>query len=92
MTYLSLRLGIFVALLTILLLTGLDPLPSTLIAAVLALALSLLFLNRQRDRLSSLIYEQVQHRAKHGQIDGESDLENELLDSAEVDERQTPTE
>lgn len=90
MTYLSLRIGLFAVLLLILMLIGADWLISAAIAAVLSLALSLLLFNKQRDQLSTLIYERVQHRAEHGQADDESDLENRLIDSAEVDGGEPP--
>jgi uncharacterized protein YacL len=91
MTYLSLRIGLFAVLLVILMLIGADWLISAAIAAVLSLALSLLLFNKQRDQLSALIYERVQNRAQHGQADSDSDLENRLLDSAEVDGGEPPT-
>ena len=87
----ALRIGVFVIILGILLLLQLDPLYAAIIAAVASLAISLLFFGKQRDVLSAQIYERVQHRAKYGQQDSESDLENSAIDSAEVDKGETPT-
>ncbi|MEN9752805.1 MAG: hypothetical protein RL670_496 [Actinomycetota bacterium] len=80
LTYIVLRIGIFGVVLALLLLIGADPLVAAALAAVMALAISLLFLNRQRDRLSSDLYQRVKHRQQHGQLDQESDIENRLLD------------
>ncbi|MEN9752589.1 MAG: hypothetical protein RL670_280 [Actinomycetota bacterium] len=80
LVYLLLRLAAFAAPLAILLLANVDPLFAAAISAVLALAVSLLFFGKQRDKLSSDLYSRVQHRKEHGQKDAESELENEILD------------
>ena len=90
MTYLTLRIGLFAVLLAVLMLIGFDWLSASLISAAVSLTLSLVLFKKQRDQLSTLIYERVQHRATHGQFDAESDLENQLLDSAEVDGSEPP--
>jgi hypothetical protein len=87
----ALRIGVFAVILGILLLLQLDPLYAAIIAAVASLAISLLFFGKQRDVLSAQIYERVQHRAKYGQRDHDSDIENSAIDSAEVDKGETPT-
>ncbi len=53
---------------------------STLIAAALSLAFSLIFLSNQREALSSDIYNRVKKNKEVGIDDADSDLENDLLD------------
>lgn len=72
--YALLRLGTFAVLLAILLALQFDPFYSTFIAAVLALAISLIFFNRQRDEVSRSIYEK-----RHADRDNDSKTEDELL-------------
>lgn len=71
--YFSLRVGIFVVALAALTLLGIDPLLSALLAAVIGLAISLLFLGKQRDRVSAAIFERSQQRAKPEPEDEELD-------------------
>jgi hypothetical protein len=74
------RLGVFAVLLTILLLVGFNGYYSVAIAAVLSLAFSLIFLNKQRQALSQSIYDRVQKNKVDGIDDADSDLENDILD------------
>jgi hypothetical protein len=74
------RLGVFAAILTILLLVGFNGYYSVAIAAVLSLAFSLIFLNKQRQALSQSIYNKVQKNKVEGIDDADSDLENDILD------------
>ena len=74
------RLGVFAVLLTILLLVGFNGYYSVASAAVLSLAFSLIFLNKQRQALSQRIYTQVQKNKVDGIDDADSDLENDILD------------
>ncbi len=74
------RIGVFAGILAVLLLIGFNGYYSVAIAAVLSLAFSLIFLNKQRAALSKSIYERVQKNKTEGIEDAESDLENELLD------------
>jgi O-antigen ligase len=74
------RLGVFAVILSILLFINFDWLYSVLVAAALSLAFSLVFLNRQRERLSKSIYEQVKKNKDEGIEDADSDFENDLLD------------
>ncbi len=74
------RLGVFAVLLTILLLVGFNGYYSVAIAAVLSLAFSLIFLNKQRQALSQSIYNKVQKNKVDGIDDADSDLENDILD------------
>lgn len=73
--YALLRLGSFAVILAVLLVLQFDPFYSTFIAAVVALAISLIFFNRQRDEVSKSIYEK-----RHQQRDADSKTEDELLD------------
>jgi hypothetical protein len=80
LVYISARLGVFAAVLTVFMLIGFGWLYSTLIAAALSLAFSLIFLSKQREALSSDIYSRVKKTKDVGINDSDSDLENDLLD------------
>ena len=80
LVYISARLGVFALVLTIFMLIGFGWLYSTLIAAALSLAFSLIFLSNQREALSSDIYNRVKKNREVGIDDADSDLENDLLD------------
>ena len=54
--YISIRVGIFAGILAIMLAIGFDPFFSAIIAAVDSLAISLIFLNKQRSAVSEAIY------------------------------------
>ena len=77
LTYLLLRIGTFAGILAILLLLQLDPFFSSMIAAVLALAISLLFFSKQRDAVSKAIYD-----ARDKKNDTDTDAEDSVDDSA----------
>jgi hypothetical protein len=76
LAYTLLRLGTFVAILAILLILRFDPFYSTFIAAVLALAISLIFFNKQRGEISKSIYEK-----RHAERDSDSKTEDSFLDN-----------
>ena len=80
LVYISARLGVFALVLTIFMIIGFGWLYSTLIAAALSLAFSLIFLSKQREALSSDIYSRVKKNKEVGIDDADSDLENDLLD------------
>lgn len=80
LAYISARLGVFALVLTVFMLIGFGWLYSTLIAAALSLAYSLIFLSKQREALSSDIYNRVKKNKEVGIDDADSDLENDLLD------------
>jgi hypothetical protein len=80
LVYIVARLGVFAAVLTVFMLFGFGWLYSTLIAAALSLAFSLIFLSNQREALSSDIYNRVKKNKEVGLDDADSDLENDLLD------------
>ena len=80
LVYISARLGVFALVLTVFMLIGFGWLYSTLIAAALSLAFSLIFLSNQREAISSDIYNRVKKNKEVGIDDADSDLENDLLD------------
>lgn len=74
--YLVLRIGTFAALLAVLLLLQFDPFFASAIAAVLALAISLIFFSKKRDAVSAAIY-----RARNKKNDSDTDAEDSASDS-----------
>lgn len=74
LVYTLLRLGTFAVILTVFLVLQFDPFYATFIAAVLALAISLIFFNKQRDQVSKAIYEK-----RHAERDKDSKTEDDLL-------------
>ena len=80
--YLFIRIGLFVGILVIFLLFNIDQFVSAILAAVLSLAISLLFFNRQRNAVSEAVYRAIEKRKKLGESDADSDHENALLDEA----------
>ena len=61
-------------LLVVMLALKFDPFYATFISAVLALAISLIFFNKQRDEVSKAIYEK-----RHAERDKDSKTEDEAL-------------
>lgn len=74
LAYALLRIGTFAAILTVFLVLQFDPFYATFIAAVLALAISLIFFNKQRDEVSKSIYEK-----RHAERDKDSKTEDDVL-------------
>ena len=72
--YSLIRVGTFAVLLVIMLALKFDPFYATFISAVLALAISLIFFNKQRDEVSKAIYEK-----RHAERDKDSKTEDEAL-------------
>ena len=62
---------------------GFEGIYSAVIAGVLALAISLVFLQKQRDALSTEIYKRNQRDKNSGVPDADADVENAILDSKE---------
>ena len=62
---------------------GFDGIYSAIIAGVLALAVSLVFLQKQRDALSTEIYKRNNRDKNSGVPDADADVENAILDSKE---------
>ena len=76
--YLVLRIGTFVAFLALFLLLQFDPFFASATAAVLALAISLIFFSKQRNAVSLAIYE-----ARNKKNDSDTDAEDIAGDSAD---------
>lgn len=76
--YFLLRIGIFVAVLSILLLTQMDWMLAAIFAAVISFSLSIIFLRKQRDKVSEYVYKRSQRRV--AKANSSDDVENELLD------------
>ena len=74
------RLGLFAGFLAIFLVLGFDWLYSTLVSGALALAVSLVFLQKQRDELSKEIYKKFGKDQNSATRDSDADLENRILD------------
>jgi L-lactate permease len=74
LAYALLRIGTFAVLLTIMLVLQFDPFYAAFISAILALAISLIFFNKQRDAVSKSIYEK-----RHTERDSDSKTEDDLL-------------
>lgn len=85
LVFISARLGLFALFLTIFLILGFEGIYSAVISGVLALAVSLVFLQKQRDALSAEIYKRNKRDKFKGVPDKDADVENELLDSKEND-------
>jgi hypothetical protein len=83
LVFISARIGLFALFLTVLLLLGFDGIYSAVIAGVLALAVSLVFLQKQRDALSIEIYKRNHRDKNSGVPDSDADVENAILDSKE---------
>jgi hypothetical protein len=83
LVFISARIGLFALFLTVFLLLGFEGIYSAVIAGVLALAVSLVFLNKQRDALSTEIYKRTRRDKNSGVPDTDADVENAILDSKE---------
>lgn len=83
LVFISARIGLFALFLTVFLLLGFEGIYSAVIAGVLALAVSLVFLNKQRDALSTEIYRRTRKDKNSGVPDTDADVENAILDSKE---------
>ena len=84
LNYILIRLGLFVGVLVILIAIGLDKFLSAVFAAMISLAISLIFFTKQRDRVSEAVYNRIKRNDASGSDDAESDLENAALDSTEA--------
>jgi hypothetical protein len=89
LNYILIRLGLFVGVLVILIAIGLDKFVSALFAAMISLAISLIFFTKQRDRVSEAVYNRIKRNDAAGSDDAESDLENAALDSKEADAKES---
>lgn len=80
LTYILIRLGIFVAILAIMLAFQFDPFFAALIAAVVSLSISLIFFSKQRNAVSEAIYKKTMKNKVEGIEDKDSDVENKIID------------
>lgn len=82
MLYSLLRIGIFAVVLTVLLMLEIEPWIAALLAAIVGLCVSYIFLRKPRENVARSFYEfrTSEHR------DGDSDHENAALDSVERSE------
>jgi hypothetical protein len=85
--FIAARLALFAGFLSVFLLLGFDWLYSTVIAAVLALAASLVFLQKQRDALSKEIYTKFGRGDQSGVPDKDADVENSIIDLEKDDNK-----
>ena len=68
LVYAAIRLGIFAGILAIMLLLQFDAFFAALIAAVVSLAISIMFLGKQRSAVSEAIYKARQNKADRDTI------------------------
>ena len=85
--FIAARLGLFALFLAIFLVLGFDWLYSTLVSGALALAVSLVFLQKQRDELSKEIYKKFGKDKNLAAPDSDADLENRILDLEKDDDK-----
>jgi hypothetical protein len=85
--FIAARLGLFAGFLAIFLVLGFDWLYSTLVSGALALAVSLVFLQKQRDALSKEIYKQFGKDKNSAAPDTDADFENKILDLEKDDDK-----
>ena len=91
LVFIAARLGLFALFLAIFLVLGFDWLYSALVSGALALAASLVFLQKQRDELSKEIYKKFGKDNNSAVPDTDADLENRILD-LEKDDNKTEGE
>jgi hypothetical protein len=85
--FIAARLGLFAGFLAIFLVLGFDWLYSTLVSGALALAVSLVFLQKQRDELSREIYKKFGKDKNSATPDSDADFENRILDLEKDDDQ-----
>jgi Protein of unknown function (DUF4229) len=86
LNYVLIRVGLFVGVLVILVAIGMDKFLSALFAAVISLAISLIFFSKQRERVSEAVYKRINRNDTVGTDDADSDHENAVLDAKQSDE------
>jgi hypothetical protein len=80
LNYILIRLGLFVAILAIMLAVGFDPFFAALVAAAVSLSISLIFFSKQRNAVSEAIYKRTTKNKLEGIEDKDSDVENKIID------------
>jgi mannitol-specific phosphotransferase system IIBC component len=87
-SYTLLRLGLFVAFFWGFLALGFNTYVAAIIAAGVSFAISLLFLDKQRNAMSQAVSKKLARNDKGSYDDSESDLENDIVDSeTQTDEK-----
>jgi hypothetical protein len=69
-----------------------NPFFAAIIAASVSFAISLVFLDKQRRAMSEQVAKKLARNDSGSYTDPESDLENQILDGSEVDERDSRTD
>jgi hypothetical protein len=90
LNYILIRLGLFIGVLVIMIIIGFDKFFSALIAAVVSLAISLVFFGKQRERVSAAVYKRINKNDTVGSDDVERDLENSILDEKAKFKKENP--
>lgn len=91
LSYTIARLAMFFGIFLGLALLNFNPYFAAFIAAVASFALSLVFLDKQRKQLSERVHKKMSRDESGNYEDGESDLENRLLDESIPDEDKPET-
>jgi mannitol-specific phosphotransferase system IIBC component len=87
-SYTLLRLGLFIAFFWGFLALGFNTYVAAIIAAGVSFAISLLFLDKQRNAMSQAVSKKLARNDKGSYDDAESDLENDIVDSeTQTDEK-----
>jgi len=87
-SYTLLRLGLFVVFFWGFLALGFNTYVAAIIAAGVSFAISLLFLDKQRNAMSQAVSKKLARNDKGSYDDAESDLENDIVDSeTQADEK-----
>lgn len=76
------RLALFVGILAVMLLLQFDPFFSAVVAAVLALSISLLFFSKQRNAASTAVYEWTQRRGDKDSAAEDASAEDSAVDGS----------
>lgn len=74
--YITIRVGLFIGILTLMLFLGFDPFFSAIIGAVLSLAVSLIFFGNQRAAVSEAIYKFSKTKADKDSIAEDAQTDN----------------
>ena len=91
--YTIIRLGLFCGIFWGLLLLDFNPFFAAIIAAGISFAISLLFLDKQRNALSESVAKKLARDKTRSYVDKEKELENSLLDSeSEVNQKDSKSD
>jgi uncharacterized membrane protein YccC len=90
--YTLIRLGMFFGLFFFLFALDFNPFFAAIIAAAISFAISLLVLDKQRDALSQSVAKKLVRDQSGKYDDKQGEIEDSLLDSIEIDQRDTSTD